>query len=367
MVATVPSMIGQFNMDNIRILRDLNYDVDVAANFRDTSVWTTGRIDRLKSDLTHFGIDTIHIDFSRNALDLKSHISAYKSLNRLIKERNYLFIHTHTPVASAIVRLVAMHTKTKVIYTAHGFHFYNGAPIKNWLLFYPIEKFLSFYTDCLVTINKEDYQRACNSFNAVNTVYIPGVGVDRNVFKTSNSAREKIRSELAINDNQILLLSVGELNKNKNHEAVINALAKLKEDIIYTVVGKGALDTYLTNLAKEKNVELRLTGFRKNVVDYYSAADIYILPSIREGLNVSLMEAMACGLPCCAGKIRGNVDLITNKECLFSPFSPEEIAQSIKLVMASRDKCGQDNSGKIINFDKENVIQIMREIYVKMQ
>ena len=359
----MPSTIGQFNMDNIHILKKLNYDVDVAANFSDTSVWPAERIDRFREELAHLDVEPIHIDFSRNPVNILSHVTAYKSLKRLVQERRYAFVHTHTPVASAIARLVAIHTKTKVIYTAHGFHFYNGAPIKNWLLFYPIEKFLSSYTYCLVTINKEDYYRAYNRFTAENTVYIPGVGVDQNAFKRSNSAREKIRNELGISDNQIMLLSVGELNKNKNHEAVIKALAELKIDIIYTVVGKGPLDTYLTKLAEEKRVKIRLTGFRKNVADYYSAADIYILPSIREGLNVSLMEAMSCELPCCASRIRGNVDLITNEHCLFSPFSSEEIAQSIKFVIASHDKCSQDNSETIGKFDKESVRNHMRKIY----
>ena len=155
MVATVPSMIGQFNMDNIRLLMEMGFTVDVACDFRDLSVWPKERIERFEGELDILGIERIQIDFSRSPLRLDNHVKSLKQMKHLLKEKNYLFIHTHTPIASAIVRLAAHTTGTRVIYTAHGFHFYRGASLKNWCIFYPVEWFLSYWTDVLVTITRK--------------------------------------------------------------------------------------------------------------------------------------------------------------------------------------------------------------------
>ena len=166
MVASVPSMIGQFNMDNIQILLGMGYKVDVACDFSDMSVWPKAKVMSLKKQMEESGVLCLQVDFSRSPLSIKRHLNAYKKIVRLLKENDYEFIHTHTPIASAIARLAAKKTHTKVIYTAHGFHFYHGAPLKNWVLFYPIEKHLSRYTDILITINKEDYNRAKEKFKS---------------------------------------------------------------------------------------------------------------------------------------------------------------------------------------------------------
>lgn len=361
MVATVPSMIGQFNMNNIHILLDMGYQVDVAADFTDRSVWPEERVQKFKEQLHQLGIESIQLDFSRSPFKIQRHYQSYRETVKLIKDRKYCFIHTHTPIASAIVRQAAHKTGTKVIYTAHGFHFYDGAPVKNWLIFYPIEKHFSKYTDVLITINKEDYNRASEKFKAKKTVYIPGVGIDTEKFSPGVSGRKRIRTELGIDDDQLVLLSVGELNKNKNHESVIKAIAGMK--ITYLIVGKGDLKEYLENLAKEHNVDLRLVGFRNDVADFYDAADAYVLPSNREGLNVSLMEAMASGLAVACGNIRGNTDLIEDNNCLFSPILTNEIKQSVEYTIENRQVLGKQNIKKIQSFNLEAVNELTAEIY----
>ena len=360
MVATVAATIGSFNMNNIRILQDLGYDVDVAADFTDVSVWSEERLSGFKKQLSDMSVNAIQLDFSRNPLKFEKHIDSYREAVRLLKDKQYSFIHTHTPISSAIMRLAAHKTSTKVIYTAHGFHFYDGAPLKNWIVFYPVEKFLSKWTDVLITITKEDYKRASKHFNAKNTVYIPGVGVDIEKFKPDENRRDKIRNELSIPVDRILLVSVGELNENKNHERVIRAISGLK-NITYVIVGKGDRKLKLEEVAAECGVDLRLPGFRTDVVDFYNAADIYILPSIREGLNVSLMEAMACGLPCCVGRIRGNVDLVN--DCLFTPIDERQIRDAISKAIEKKVELGQKNLHKIQNFSVKNVNDLMRKIY----
>lgn len=361
MVATVPSMIGQFNMNNIRILQEMKYIVDVAADFTDTSIWPTERILKFENQMKAMGIECIQLDFSRSLLKINRHVGSYKETLKLLRDRNYSFIHTHTPIASAVVRIAAHKTETKVIYTAHGFHFYNGAPLKNWMFFYPIEKWLSRYTDVLITINKEDYKRAIEKFHARKTVYIPGVGVDTKKFAPRQSGREKIRNELGLSDERTLLLSVGELNENKNHEAVIKSIRDMK--ITYVIVGKGELPSHLETVAKECDVDLRLIGFRTDVADFYDAADVYVLPSIREGLNVSLMEAMANRLPVVCGNIRGNTDLIENQNCLFNPTDEKEIKKAIEHAIDNREKLGQHNLEKIRSFDFHRVEGLVSQIY----
>ena len=361
MVATVSSMIGQFNMNNIKILLNLGYLVDVAVNFKDTNVWPLERIQMFKEQLSNMGIECIQLDFSRNPLKLFAHRKTYKQVLAMLKNRHYFFIHTHTPIASAIVRIAARKTKTKVIYTAHGFHFYKGAPLINWLLYYPLEKKLSKYTDVLITINKEDYEIACKKFKAKKNVYVPGVGVDLKRFSPNEDRRLKIREELGLKEDAVVLLSVGELNKNKNHISVIKAIEGM--DFVYVIVGKGPLDKELTAFAKEKKVDLRLMGYRNDVPSFYNAADIYILPSIREGLNVSLMEAMASCLPVACGKIRGNVDLIDDKEVLFNPTSIVEIKNAIVMSIQNKKSLGLKNLSKIQHFDLSTVENLSSDVY----
>lgn len=365
MVATVPSMIGQFNINNIHLLLEMGYTVDVASDFTDTSVWPKERIGVFKQDMKNLGIECIQLDYSRNALKLSRHIASYKETLELLKDKKYSFIHTHTPIASAIIRLAAHKTGTKVIYTAHGFHFYKGAPFKNWIIFYPIEKLLSKYTDVLITINKEDYKNALNKFKAKKTIYVPGVGVDTQKFTPRKSGREKIRKELGIDNDRLMLLSVGELNQNKNHESVIRAIQGF--DITYVIVGKGELKESLEITAKECSVDIRLVGFRTDVADFYDAADVYVLPSIREGLNVSLMEAMASGLAVACGNIRGNIDLIENTDVLFSPTTISEITFALTNAIKQREILGLRNLEKIKTFSLETVNALMLELYKNIE
>lgn len=360
-LASVASMIDQFNIPNIKILQSLGYKVDVAANFTNPGTITAERAENLKKRLAEMDVRIFDIPIPRS-LNPVAIYTAYKKVKVLLNTENYSLLHCHSPIGGVIARQTAKYKRKdglKVIYTAHGFHFYDGAPIKNWLIFYPIEKYFSKYTDVLITINKEDYKRANEKFKAKKTVYIPGVGVDTEKFKPNENGRKKIREELRLNDEKIMLLSVGELNKNKNHEAVIRAIEGM--DITYVIVGKGDLSEKLESTAKECNIDLRLIGFRDDVSDFYDAADIYILPSIREGINVSLMEAMASGLPVTCSNIRGNIDLI--HDCLFSPTNTEEIKKAITTTIERKQELGKENLQIICSFNLQTVESLVFKIY----
>ena len=231
-------------------------------------------------------------------------------------------IHCHTPVGGFVARLAnknSIHYKTtKMIYTAHGFHFFKGNnPVKNFI-FRTIEKYAAKYTDILITINKEDYENALKFKLKENgkVEYVPGVGIDTDVIKKTKYDRNKFLDDTRIDNNgTTLLLSVGEINRNKNQEVVIKALAKLPETYHYILCGIGENKENLEKIAKEKNVfdRVHFLGFRNDIFSIMKCCDIFVFPSKREGLPVSVMEAMACGLPCIVSDIRGNHDLVDQK------------------------------------------------------
>lgn len=324
-VTTIGSTMTFFK-SFIKDLTDSGNQVDIAANTDLTPV------PEFYNDLD---CKVFKISCTRSPLNFGT-VKAIKQIIKLVAENQYDIVHCHTPIAAMCTRLACMGARkkgTKVIYTAHGFHFYKGAPLKNWLMFYPIEKICSLWTDILITINKEDYELAKNKFKAKRTEYVPGVGIDIHRFADTVIDKSEKRKELGVPDDCFMLLSVGEHNKNKNHEIVIRALASLKNDKIhYVIAGRGILKDYLENLARELHIEnqVHLIGFREDVAEIYKAADVYLLPSIREGLNVSVMEAMSSGLPCIVSDIRGNRDMI-DETCgyLCNPFKVSDFSEAI--------------------------------------
>lgn len=315
MVAHVAYAIEMFNIPNIHLMLDLGYEVQVACNFDDTSSLSSERIEKLKKTLTSMNVKYHNIPFQRSPLK-KENIKAFLILKSLIDSENFSLIHCHTPVGGILTRLSAIKKRksgTKVIYTAHGFHFFKGAPIINWLVYFTAEWFCSFFTDILITINKEDFHNAEKHLHAKRVEYIPGVGVDTDYFSGTQGSREALLSDIHAPKDSIILLSVGELSDRKNHQVSIKAVSQLKNENVHLVIaGRGEKAGELEVLIKELKLENRvhLLGFRNDVAQLMKSVDIFVFPSLQEGLPVALMEAMACALPSVCSKIRGNVDLI---------------------------------------------------------
>ncbi len=369
-LASVASMIDQFNMSNIKLLIDMGYKVHVACNFVEGSTCSDEQIKKLQHILESLDVNYYQIDFKRNVMNIKNNIVAYKQVLNLMKQNKYEFAHCHSPIGGVIGRLVGKATKTKVIYTAHGFHFFKGASLVNWLIYYPIEKWLSRYTDVLITINKEDYERA-KGFKAKRVEYVPGVGIDVDKYNIVEVDRKLKRKELNLPQDAFVVLSVGELNKNKNHEVLIRAIAKTNNTKIhYVICGQGQLKEYLHGLSKELGIEnqVHLLGFRKDIAEICRVSDVFVFPSKREGLPVSLMEAMACGLPVVCSRIRGNVDLIEDGKggYLVEPDDVERFVKKItELVDDSRlrSQLGRFNARRIETYSVNNVLLDMQKIY----
>lgn len=376
MLASVASMIDQFNMSNIDILLKIGYDVDVACNFGYGSTCSDEKIVELKAKLKEKGIRCFQIDFTRSVMNLFQDGKAYKQVRKLVENNKYDLIHCHSPIGGVIGRIVAHETNTKVIYTAHGFHFYEGGPKKNWFIYYPIEKALSKWTDVLITINKEDYNRAKKKFFAKETRYIPGVGVDVEKFemglKNKQQNKKMKRAELGVSDNDFVLLSVGELQDRKNQRVVIEALHMLNNpNIYYWAVGKGELfPEYLEMIKKyglEKNVFL--LGFRTDIMELCNAADCFVHPSVREGLGIAPLEAMAGGLPLISSYVNGIKDYTENEVsgcCIIDPLSVTEMKKAIEKMYQDvefRNRCGINNLETVKKFDIKNTNNIMQDIY----
>ena len=371
-VASVASMIEQFNMQNIQLLLDNGYCVDVACNCKEGNTISDERVQNLIERLADKGVPVIHVPIPRKITDIKGIFDSLIQVKKLCDENHYDLLHCHSPIGSVVARLAAKKARkqgTKVIYTAHGFHFYKGAPKQNWLIFYPVEKICSKWTDVLITINKEDYIFAKKHMDARQVEYIPGVGVDTEKFKLNDFDKDRKRLELGIEKDDIFILSVGELNQNKNQEVIVKAIARLNNPKIhYFIAGKGDKEQYLKELADQLGVNLHLLGYRTDIVELLNTADIFAFPSFREGLSVALMEAMAAGLPCVVSRIRGNVDLIENgvngDVCMYD--SIEEYKRKIENLIKNmdiREKYSDKSKEKIHLYDKNKVMKELKKIY----
>lgn len=374
MTATVPSMIGQFNMDNIKLLQELGYIVDVACNFDDYSVWSEERIKQFVNELKKLEIQTFNVSFSRSPKDVKSLINSYKQIKQLLNDKKYSLIHTHTPISSFITRFAYkksnIYETCIMIYTAHGFHFFKGNnSVKNFI-FRNIERIGAKYTDVLITINKEDYTAAKKFRLKKNgTVeYVPGVGIDIDKIDSMKENKMQLCEKLFIRKDAILLLSVGELNDNKNHKTVIEQLPELSNTVHYLICGDGQLKEQHEQLAKELHVSDRLhfLGYRNDVIKIMKSCDIFVFPSKREGLSVALMEAMACGLPCVVSKIRGNEDLIENGKggyCVDLEYEKFNMYINKILELDLSKSMSTFNANKVLNYSIKKVNWKMRGIY----
>ncbi len=371
-LASVASMIDQFNMQNIQLLLDNGYQVDVVCNCRVGNTISDDRVQELIRRLADKDVSVIHVPIPREITDIKGILNSLRQVKKMCNDNHYTLLHCHSPIGSVVARLAAKKSRTmygtRVIYTAHGFHFYKGAPKQNWVLFYPIERLCSRLTDVLITINKEDYFFAQKHMKAGNVEYIPGIGVDTNKFQLEEFDAMSKKMELGIQRDDIMVLSVGELNHNKNQEVIIRAIAQLHNPRIqYFIAGKGDKEQYLTNLAYELGVNIHLLGYRTDIVELLNAADMFVFPSLREGLSVALMEAMAAGLPCVVSQIRGNVDLIDSEGgFLFHSDDVEGFSTGIKNLVDDielRESMGEHNKAVMDNFDVAKVNARMEDIY----
>lgn len=375
MVASVASMIDLFNMDNINILMEMGFDVHVACNFETGSITSQERVNEFRRELEEKNIKTFQVSVPRNISLIGDILKSYKLIKSLCENNHYDIVHCHSPIGGVVTRLACKNVRkegTKVVYTAHGFHFFKGAPIKNWLIFYPIEKLCAKYTDMLITINKEDYEVA-RKFPAINIVKIPGIGIHTEEFKNRLVDIKEKRAEFGISKDDFIFMSVGQISKRKNHEVIIKALSLIEDKKVkYLIIGFGELENQLKDLVKKLNLEDRVIfgGYRKDIKELLHIANGFAFPSRQEGLPVALMEAMSVGQPVICSRIRGNTDLIEDGKggYLYDYNDYRGFAEGMKKILAAN----RNNAMKIINqetmrkFDIINVNNKMKDIYMNL-
>ena len=367
LVATVQSHIAQFHNSLIKMLKENGYHVDIAAK------------DNLneKNGLSINNADKIYnINFSRSPFNFIN-IKAYKDLKKIILNNEYDIIHCNTPMGGILTRLVKKNNKkvkSKIIYTAHGFHFFNGAPLLNWMIYYPIEKFFSKYTDVLITINEEDYQLAKKKFKCTNIQKINGTGINLAKFKHSFSTNEKqaLKQELNIKKGDIVLVNIGELNKNKNQIMQLKAIKKLVKEgfdnIKLFICGNGPLkQKYIKYINRNSlNSNVFLLGYRNDINKILKLANCVVSTSIREGLGINILEAMASQVPVIATKNRGHKELIENGKngYLIDINNINALKENIKKIIRSNNEDIKKNETiKVHNYSQENVNVVLEKIY----
>lgn len=361
--------VVQFELRSIALLQSMGYEVHCATNLSNDPM-----ISDAAGILHEHGVMLHQIDVDRSPYNMIDNIRAYRQLKNVLRKECYDAVLCHTPMGGVLGRLAANATKTRpVLYTAHGFHFYKGCPLKNRLIYESAERLLARYTDAQITINAEDYAAAKTFHLRGKAYYVPGVGVDVHAASDNEKMKHRLakRTELDIPANALVFISVGELNENKNHETALKAFAKAQmSNSYYLICGEGERRSRLQKLSAELGLcdRVKLLGFRKDVKELLEAADVYVFPSFREGLSVALMEAMAAGLPCIASKIRGNVDLLPNSTLLFDPHDTGELCMCIKKVESEqlrKDESG-NNLRNVMCFSTEEVQKKMCTLYTEL-
>lgn len=312
LVATVQSHIAQFHRPLAEVLHNNGYEIHVAAKNNLAE----------KNGLQIEFVDQIYdVPFARSPKS-KDNIIAYKQLKKILDTEHYDVVHCNTPMGGIIARLAAITARkkgTKVFYTAHGFHFYEGGPKKNWIVYYPIEKFFSRLTDTLVAITHEDYNLASRKFHC-KVEHMHGVGVNEERYLTVEKAEKAAyRKQMGYKENQKIILCIGELNVNKNQPMAIRMMHKIVEqysDAVLLLAGNGPRQQFLEALIRQEGLQnnIKMLGYVTNLQDYQHIIDVQVCCSKREGLPLNVVESMLSGNAVVATLNRGHRELIHNDE-----------------------------------------------------
>ncbi|GHU58775.1 putative glycosyltransferase EpsD [Spirochaetia bacterium] len=320
----------------------------------------------------------IDAPITRNPLSLQN-IRAYKIIKNSISKNKYDIIHCHTPVGGILGRLCSIKSRkkgTSVIYTAHGFHFYKGSSLLSWVIYYVIEKILSYYTDCIVTINQEDYLIAQKQFFTKSVFKINGVGVNLERFKpVDDEAKIALRNKYNFEHDDFIVIYVGQFTHDKNHLFLIKQIPFLKRNInnlkvLFVGGGYPLLDRKYKDIIRDGRLQdtVFFMGYRTDIQNLYAISDILISVSKREGMPQNLVEGMACGLPVVCSKIRGHVDIVNpSVNGFFFPLtSPSEMNERLYQLYADktfRDSIALQNVKDAEKFSLDRSVADMAEIY----
>lgn len=370
-VTAVAGFIRGFLVSDIKILQSMGYEVHCAADGDNVGA------DGIQDFFDDLGVVFHQVGFDSKNPFSKETLICYKKIRNLLEQEHYDVIHTHTPIAGFITRFAAKKYRrrgTKVFYTAHGFYFHDKAPKKDWIIFYPLELLASAWSDAIITINNEDYERAKKMWSK-RAFHINGVGYDYEKYTTVAVGRDECRAAFGIGQEDIMVLAAGELTDRKNHQVIIKALGLLKDPrFVFLLCGRamqgvGTRDL-LIRLAQEKSVRLIMPGFRSDMPDIYHSSDIGVLPSKREGLGMAGIQSLVAGVPLLASNVHGIKDYMIEGKTgyMYEPDDAGGFADGLKSLSdkKARESMRQDCIAMARKFTLEVSSQQMREIYKEL-
>lgn len=356
--------VNRFWLTSIAAAHELGYEFHLACNMRGADP------EEFPKECSRYGITAHQIDFERSPLSVNN-VKAYKQLVNLMKKEQFDIVHCNTPIGGILGRICARRAGAGyVIYQAHGFHFWKGAPLKNRLIYYPVERMMARYTDTLLTINQEDYQ-AASGFKLKrggSVRYIAGVGVDVERIRNTQADLSQKRKELGIPENAKVFLNIAEFIDRKNQETIVRAFDKADLSEAYLLFcGKGRNVQKIADLIEElgRQDQIKILGYRTDVMELLKVSDCFVFASYQEGLPVALMEAMASGVPCIASRIRGNTDLLPESRFLFDPADTAGLAELLKQAGNGAQSAYevQENLKRIRLFDSSVITRELTDVY----
>lgn len=373
LLAPMGSVHRRFNTANIDALKSLGYEVHLAANFEvgdGTEKQNSEYVEqcRKKRIITH------SIAYERHSL--RCCINKRAETRKLLQEECFDIVHAHTETGGFILRIAGKpYKKSKYVYTPHGMSFYKGSSIKSQLVYRPLEHWICSMMDSNIAINQEEYA-VLQRWTPQTAVFVHGIGLDLERFQqVDNGCRNTIRQELKIPKFAKVVMSTGELDDNKNHQVIIRAISSMKrDDVYYIICGVGPNKEKLEKIASECGLgnRVKLLGYRRDIPEILCASDIFAFPSFHEGLPVSLMEAMAAGLPVVCSRIRGNVDLVQEGKSGFTanPSEAEAFAGEIEKVLnndADLNSMGNWNKAYVESYSYQNVLRELENKYRRLR
>ncbi|MGL5924162.1 glycosyltransferase family 4 protein [Chroococcidiopsis sp.] len=367
-VTTVPDTLCAFVLPFAHHFRSLGWQVDAMAQGVSTNADCLQTFDRVWE-----------IEWSRNPLQLQNLTVAPRQIRTVVEQEGYDIVHVHTPVAAFVTRYalngLRQQGKVKLIYTAHGFHFYQGGkPLKN-LVFLALEKLAGQWTDYLVVINRED-EKAVKQHQIVadtQLCYMPGIGVDFDFYNRDTvtaEAAERVRQELGLTPANPLLVCAAEFIPRKRHSDILRAFARLdRPEVHLALAGDGRLMAQMQQLANELGIEqnVRFLGFRRDIPTLISISAALILVSEQEGLPRCIMESFCLGVPVIGTKIRGTRDLLADRcGLLIDVGDIEALTQAMAWIVDNPEAArimGERAKERVATYDLRHILKLYESLY----
>lgn len=378
-LTTVSGFVYKFEMENVKILQEKGYEVHYAANENLPRYLFDEQMKQKSGIIFH------NICIEKSPLKYRENVKALNQIMDIIWREQIQVLHCHTPLGGVLGRMAGKRCEKqglplKIIYTAHGFHFYQGAPQLTAVIYRMVETYLAKYTDILVTINREDYENA-RKFQlrpSGSVCLIPGAGLDMEQYvPVTEKQYQNCREKLGIAENQLFLLSVGEVNENKNHRVVIESLRQLREqgwDIShfkYGICGDGTERKALEQLVRNYHLEKWITfyDYQKDVRPFLWAADVFLFPSRREGLGMAALEALSAGVPVIAADNRGTREYMQHGKngfvCKWNDSNSyiRYIEKIQQMSLEERKRMKSFCRKSVEKFQKKYTCEIMQQVY----